>query len=78
MPEKKNVRKKKKKEEERSVDERTLRPKNGKITRASVMMCVRYDDVKNLRKWFPKTYLNFRIKAHERFHNYAQNVDSND
>ena len=71
-----NLRKKEKNFVNKSVDERTLRFKNGKQTRATVLMCVQNETIKNLRGCWPRSFIDFRIRAFQRFENYAENADT--
>ena len=73
MPKKK--RKNPRLENETGMDERTLRFKNGKATRSTVIMGVHKENFMKLRSCYPRSFMDFRIRAYQRFANYAQHVD---
>ena len=68
----------KRKRKKLDVDERTLRFKNGKATRSTVIMGVHKEIVNKLRSCYPRSFMDFRIRAYQRFAHYAQHVDFSD
>ena len=52
-----------------------MRRKNGKVTRATVLMALPADIIFKMRGCFQRSFLDFRIRSHQRFANYAQYVD---
>jgi hypothetical protein len=66
---------KKKKEAKKAYDERTMRFKNGKRTRATVLMCIATSTVKEINETYEKSANDFRVRALNRLSKYVDCCD---